>query len=46
VAFSPQANNTEWATDPGRRILVPTFVDRRKSCGQRSGTPTSIISVL
>jgi hypothetical protein len=26
----------------GRRILVPTFVDRGVSRGQRSGTPTAI----
>jgi hypothetical protein len=28
VAFSPQANCTEWRTAAGRRILVPTFADR------------------
>jgi hypothetical protein len=28
VALSPQANYTDWATTTGRRILVPTFVDR------------------
>jgi hypothetical protein len=34
VAFSPQANYTDWATATGRRILVA-------SCGQRGGTPTA-----
>jgi hypothetical protein len=43
VAFSPQANNTDWATVTSRQILVPTFVDRGVSCGQRSGTPMAII---
>jgi hypothetical protein len=38
VAFSPQANYTDWATDTGRRILLPTLVDRRVSRGQRVGS--------
>jgi hypothetical protein len=42
VAFSPQANYTDWATATGRRILVPTFVDRMVSRGQRGGTPTAV----
>jgi hypothetical protein len=29
VAFSPQANYTDWATAAGRRILLPNFADRR-----------------
>jgi hypothetical protein len=43
VAFSPQANYTDWATATGRRILVPTSVDRGVSHGQRGGTPTAMI---
>jgi hypothetical protein len=39
VAFSPQANYTDWATATGRRNLVPTFVDRGVSRGQRGGSP-------
>jgi hypothetical protein len=38
----PQANYTEWTTATGRRILVPTFVDRVVSRGQRGGTPTAV----
>jgi hypothetical protein len=39
VAFSPQANYTDWATATDRRILLPTFADRGVSRGQRGGTP-------
>jgi hypothetical protein len=42
MAFSPQANYTDWVTATGRRILVPTFVYRGVSRGQRGGTPTAI----
>jgi hypothetical protein len=42
VAFSPQANYTNWATATGRRNLVPTFVDRGVSRGQRGGSPTVV----
>jgi hypothetical protein len=39
VAFSPRANYTDWATATCRRNLVPIFVDRGVSRGQRSGSP-------
>jgi hypothetical protein len=42
VAFSPQANYTDWATAIGLWILVTTFVDRRMSRGQRGGTLTAV----
>jgi hypothetical protein len=42
VAFSLQANYTDWATAIGRRILVPIFVDREVSCGRRGGTPKAV----
>jgi hypothetical protein len=42
VAFGLQANYTDWATATGRRNLVPTFVDRGVSRGQRGGSPTVI----
>jgi hypothetical protein len=42
VAFSPQANYTEWATATSWQNLVPTFVDGGVSHGQRSRTPTGI----
>jgi hypothetical protein len=42
VTFSPQANYTDWATATGSRILVPTFVDRGMSRGQRGGTSTAV----
>jgi hypothetical protein len=35
VDFSPQANYRDRATAIFRRILVPTFVDRGVSLGQR-----------
>jgi hypothetical protein len=37
VAFSPQANYTDWSTATCRRNLVQTFVDRGVSRGQRGG---------
>jgi hypothetical protein len=37
VAFSLQANYTDWVTTTSWRILVPTFVDRGMSHGQRGG---------
>jgi hypothetical protein len=47
VALSPQANYTDRATDTCRRNLVPTFVDRGVSRGQRGGSPTVVnLSVL
>jgi hypothetical protein len=39
MAFSPQANYTDWATAT-RRILVPTIVDGGESHGQLGGSPT------
>jgi hypothetical protein len=42
MAFRPQANYTDWATTTGQRILVPAFVDRGVSRGQRGGTPAAI----
>jgi hypothetical protein len=42
MALSPQANYSDWATATGRRILVPTFVDRGVSRGQRGGSPTVV----
>jgi hypothetical protein len=42
VAFSPQANSTDWAAANCRRILVPTFADRWVSRGQRGGSPTVV----
>jgi hypothetical protein len=42
VALSPQANYTDWATAICRRNLVPTFVDRGVSHGQRGGSLTVI----
>jgi hypothetical protein len=42
VAFSPQANYTDWATATCRRNLVPTFVNRGVSRGQHVGTPTAV----
>jgi hypothetical protein len=38
MAFSPQANNTDWAIATGQKILGPTFGDRRESRGQRGRT--------
>jgi hypothetical protein len=42
MAFSLQANYTDWETATGRRILVPTFVDRGVSHGQRGETPMAV----
>jgi hypothetical protein len=42
VALSPRANYTDWATATCRRIIVPTFVDRGVSRGQRGGSPTVV----
>jgi hypothetical protein len=42
VAFSPQANYTNWATATCRRNLVPNFVDRWVSRGQRGGSLTVV----
>jgi hypothetical protein len=42
VALSPRANYTDWATATCRRNLVPTFVDRGVSRGQRGGSPTVV----
>jgi hypothetical protein len=42
VAFSPQANYTDWETATCRRILVPTFADRGVSRGQHGGSPTAV----
>jgi hypothetical protein len=42
LAFSPQANSTDWATATCWRNLVPTFVDRGVLRGQRSGSPTVV----
>jgi hypothetical protein len=39
VALSPRANYTDWATATCRRNVVPTFVDRGVSRGQRGGSP-------
>jgi hypothetical protein len=42
VALSLQANHTDSSTTTGRRLLVPTFLDRGVSRGQRGGTPTAV----
>jgi hypothetical protein len=42
VALSPRANYTDWATATCRRNLVPTFMDRGMSRGQRGGSPTVV----
>jgi hypothetical protein len=42
VALSPQANYTDWATASRWRNLVPTFMDRGVSRGQRGGSPTVV----
>jgi hypothetical protein len=42
MALSPQASYTDWVTATCRRNLMPTFVDRGVSCGQRGGSPTVI----
>jgi hypothetical protein len=40
VALSPRTNYTDWSTATCRRNLVPTFVDRGVSRGQRGGSST------
>jgi hypothetical protein len=42
VALSSRANYTDWATATCRRNLVPTFVGRGVSRGQRGGSPTAV----
>jgi hypothetical protein len=42
VAFSPQANYTDWTTATCSRNLVPTFVDRGVSRNQRGGSTTVV----
>jgi hypothetical protein len=42
MAFSPQANYTDWAAAICWRILVPTFVDRGVSRGRHGGCPTVV----
>jgi hypothetical protein len=42
VAFSPQANYTEWSAANCWRNLVTTFADGGVSRGQRGGSPTIV----
>jgi hypothetical protein len=42
VAFSLQANFTDWATAACCQNLVPIFADRRVTRGQRGGSPTIV----
>jgi hypothetical protein len=42
VALNPGANYTDRATATSRRNLVPTFVDRGVSRGQRGGSLTIV----
>jgi hypothetical protein len=42
MAFSPQANSTDWSTATGRRILMQTFMGRGVWSGQHGGTPTAV----
>jgi hypothetical protein len=42
MAFSPQANYTNWATATCWQNLVPTCADRGVSRGQRGESPTVI----
>jgi hypothetical protein len=47
LALNPQTKYTDWATTTCRRNLIPTFVDRGVSRGQRGGSPTVVnLSVL
>jgi hypothetical protein len=47
VASSLFFNYTDWATATYRRNLVPNFVDRGVSRGQRFGSPTVVnLSIL
>jgi hypothetical protein len=41
-AFNPQAKYADWTTAAGRQILMPTFVNRRVSRGQRGGSHTAV----
>jgi hypothetical protein len=41
VAFSPQADYTDWSTAAGGRILVQTFTDGEVSRGRRGETSTA-----
>jgi hypothetical protein len=42
VALSRKANHTDWATATCRQNVVPTFVDRGVSRGQRGGSPAVV----
>jgi hypothetical protein len=42
VALSLQANYTDWMTATSQRNLVPTYVGRDVSRGQRGGAPTAV----
>jgi hypothetical protein len=42
VALSPQENYTDSVTATYRRNLLPTFVGRGVSCGQRGGSPAVV----
>jgi hypothetical protein len=42
MAFSPQANYTDWATATFWRNLVPTFADSGVLRGHSGGTPTVV----
>jgi hypothetical protein len=42
VALGLQTNYIDWADATGRRILVPTFVDRGVSRGQRGGNSKAV----
>jgi hypothetical protein len=42
MTLSPQVNYTDWATATCLRNLVPTFVDRGMSRGQRGGSLTVV----
>jgi hypothetical protein len=44
LAFTIQANYTDWATATGLQILLPTFMDRVVSCVQRGWNPQPVIS--
>jgi hypothetical protein len=42
AALSPQANYADWATVICRRNLVPTFLDKGVSRGERGGSPAVV----
>jgi hypothetical protein len=42
MALSPRANYTDWATATCRRNLVPTFLDKGVSRGERGSSPTVV----